>query len=277
MKHSAVLAACLLTLCLPGCNSLRTRMALKHGNELYNAEKYEEAVGEYQKILAIEPNNWDANYLTAASYMALYHPGSQHPKDVEYSEKAIAAFKRCLEIGPPPDKVEQVRNFYLGLLTSANKQADAAKFMEELLAKDPQNASLTTQLANLYAKQGDFPNALKYFERRAQLEPSNKEAWYTIGVVCWDRSYNGGMFISAEERAQVIDQGMNALNKALAIDADYFDALSYVNLLYREKSKLMVMLGKYQEAQEAYATADEYMKKALEARKKQQAAPAKAG
>jgi tetratricopeptide (TPR) repeat protein len=67
-----------------------------------------------------------------------------------------------------------------------------------------------------------------------------------------------------------------ALDKALAIDPDYFEALSYINLLYREKSQALSAVGKNQEAGEAYAKADEYQKKAIEIRKAQMANKPKA-
>src|SRR5262245_15924012 len=54
------------------------RMHMKRGNELYTAQKYEEAIVEYDKITAVNPKHWKANYLTAVSYMALYHPNSEH-------------------------------------------------------------------------------------------------------------------------------------------------------------------------------------------------------
>src|SRR5262245_3478364 len=85
-----------------GCNAFRERVFLKKGNELYSAQKYEEAIKQYAEILKINPKSFQANYLTAVSYLALYHPGSEHPKDKEYAEKGLAAFERALEL-PAPD------------------------------------------------------------------------------------------------------------------------------------------------------------------------------
>ena len=100
-------------------------------------------------------------------------------------------------------------------------------------------------------KKGDFTKALDYFEKRANMDPSNKEAWYTLGVNCWARSYHGGLAVSQEEREQVVDKGIQALEKALAIDPNYFDALSYINLIYREKAKALATVGKNAEAGQA--------------------------
>lgn len=278
-RRGMLLSALGLVLLLgAGCDWLRVRVALRNGNQLFNNRKYEEAIAEYAKILAVDPDHWEANYHTAASYLSLYHPGSTHPKDTEYSEKAIAAFKHCLEIGPPDtESLEKVRNYYLGLLSSTNKNAEAAQFMEGMLAEDPDNGNLVTSLARLYASQGDFPNALKYFEKRTELEPENKEAWYTVGVVCWERSYKGGLVVSPEERGQVIDRGLAALDQALKLDPSYFDALSYTNLLWREKSQWLAQAGRYDEAQQAFQNAEQFKAKAIEVRDRQRPAQTGAG
>jgi tetratricopeptide (TPR) repeat protein len=251
----------------PGCDAVRGRIALKNGNELYKQQKYEGAAAEYAKILAIDPDDWDANYLTAISYLAMYHPGSTHPKDQEASKKAVAAFEKCLTLSPPSTEVaEKVEGFYLSLLLSTGDNEKAQGFLAAKLEKDPGNANLMAQLAQLHAKAGDFPGALKYFEMRAQAEPQNKEAWYTVGVVCWERSYRGGTVVSQEERAAVIEKGTAALEKALALDSRYFEALSYINLIYREKAKMLENIGDLEGANVAFQTAERYMKQALEVR-----------
>ena len=62
-----------------------------------------------------------------------------------------------------------------------------------------------------------------------------------------------------------MDEGLDALNKALQIKPDYFEALSYVNLLYREKAKIEADPVKKQEYVD---TANKYLQQALELRKK---------
>ena len=255
-----------------GCDWFTVRVALRNGNQAFNERNFEEAIEQYAKILKVHPDHWDANYYTAAAYMSLYHPGSTHPKDVEYAEKALAAFKHCLDIGPPDaEQAAKVQEYYLGMLSSTERHQEAAQFMEALVAEDPQNLNLIGSLAQMYARQGDFPNALKYFERRTEIEPGNKEAWYTVGVVCWERSYKGGPTVSSEERGMVIDKGLAALDRALAIDAEYFDALAYANLMYREKSQWLAQLGRYDEAQQAFQMAEQFKTRATEVRDKGQA------
>ena len=69
--------------------------------ELYNAQKYEEAIAQYDQVIKLDAKHWEANYRRATAYLALYHPGSEHPKDKEYAEKGLAAFEQTLACTPP--------------------------------------------------------------------------------------------------------------------------------------------------------------------------------
>jgi tetratricopeptide (TPR) repeat protein len=267
-----VLVAGLAATMIVGCTGFKERVFHKKGNELYTAQKYEEAILQYQQILKLDPDNWDANYLIACCYLAMYHPGSEHPKDKEYAEKGLAAFEKTLTLqAPDPDTREKVEKYYLSFLDSTGDKDKAIAYLEKQLGSRPNDLALITQIASLYLKKGDFAKALDYFDKRANMDANNKEAWYTLGVNCWARSYHGGVTISQEERLEVVDRGIKALDKALTIDPNYFEALSYINLIYREKAKALSAAGKSDEAQQAIAKAEEYTKRAVEVRKAQTA------
>jgi tetratricopeptide (TPR) repeat protein len=276
----AVLVLGVLLVSAPGCQGLRERMAMKKAHELYKAQKYDEAIKKYKEILAMDPGSYIATYQVAMSNLAMYHPGSSHAKDKEYATQAIEYLEKLMAMPAPDEETkERVVKYYLSLLASAEMSDKAIAFMEKELAKDPRNVETVLQLANLYAKKGDFPNAWKYFTKRAELDPKNKEAWYTVGVVAWERSYKGKEMVSDGEReTTLIPQGLAAFDKAIAIDADYFDALVYANLLYREKAALLGRQNRLEEAQQAMETANSFKDRAQAARKKQmEAEKAKAG
>jgi tetratricopeptide (TPR) repeat protein len=191
----------------------------------------------------------------------------------------LASFEKTLDLtAPSPDVREKTEKYYLSFLDSAGEKAKAIAYLEKQLVARPGDLALINQIATMYQKNNDFTKALDYFEKRANMDSTNKEAWYTLGVNCWARSYHGSKegTVSQPEREAVVDKGIAALDKALAIDPNYFEALSYINLLYREKSQVLSAVGKNAEAGAAYAKADEYQKRAIDIKKAQTAKP-KAG
>jgi tetratricopeptide (TPR) repeat protein len=256
-----------------GCDALRIRANLTKGNRAYKAQKYDDAIGFYKKILEVDPDHFLGNYLTAMSNLAMYHPGSTHEKDKAYAQNAIAALEKTMKL-PPPDAEtpEKLERYYLSLLTAAGQDAKAVQYLEGEVAKNPKNIPALSQLAQYYAKEASgFPKALATFERIAGYEPAKKEHWYTLGVVAWERSYKGGTMVSDEEREELIKKGFAWLDKSLAIDPDYFEAISYVNLLHREQAKVYANRQDLESAQVEFQKAELLVRRALDARKKKMA------
>jgi tetratricopeptide (TPR) repeat protein len=95
-------------------------------------------------------------------------------------------------------------------------------------------------LANFYNQQGDFDKTIAAFQKRADLEPNNPEAWHTIAVYYFDKLHRDTAFVKQEREkalAYVLD-GIEAENKALSLNAEYFEALSYKNILLRQQALL---------------------------------------
>ena len=274
---STALAArmALVALVLTGvsCSRLTVRREMHEANGLYKAQKYEDAITHYKKVVQLDPSYREAWLNMGYAYRALFHPGSTHPKDLGYATEGIAAFRKYLDLDP---ESEQARQYFLEFCTSAEKHDDAIQFFEAELQKKPDSPQMMKSLAGLYAKKGEAEKALEVWRKWTALEPRNAEAWYTIGVVSWERSYKN-QTISNEERRQVIQDGVDALGKALDIRPDYFDALSYMNLIYREKAKLEMTEGNSAAAGQDFETADSYLKKALAVRNAQVKSQAKAG
>src|SRR5262245_26519382 len=79
---------------------LKANYAAKQGNELYKAQDFLTAIEWYRYATYLNPDLDLAYYHSALAYLALYKPGSKHPKDVRYSQAAIANLKRYLALHP---------------------------------------------------------------------------------------------------------------------------------------------------------------------------------
>ena len=251
----------------PAAGATREEFLFGEARDLFDAQKYTEAIERLEELLDRDPANWAANRMAAMCYLAIYHPGSSAPKDVEYARRGIAAFERTLELSAPSlEDQEKIEKYYLSFLEAAGEGDKAIAYLERQLAARPSDLALMSQIAAVYERKGEFSSALEYYERLAATDADTKERWYTLGVSCWGRSYHAGAELSQDERETIVAKGIAAMDKALAIDPDYFDALAYINLLYREKAKVLTANGRFSEAEVAFATADDYQKRAIEIR-----------
>ncbi len=262
-RQSAVTAAVLLfaVFASAGCNKIKSKQEIKRGNEFLKAAQYEAALSAYQEALRLDPNETKLHKHIGIAYMGMYQPGSKHPKDLEFAGKAIDNLKEYVAAYPDdPKGLEYLVSMYL----NTERFDDAIAFYQnELLRRNPKDSKAMQSLAMLYFKKGDFDNGVKWLKERLTVEGNNPEVYYLIGVQAWDRSYNFPD-IDPELRAKIVEDGLAALNKAVEMKPDYFEAISYINLLYREKAKMETDPAKKQEYTD---TANKYLQQALEMRK----------
>jgi tetratricopeptide (TPR) repeat protein len=198
---------------LSGCGfitKLRARDALNKGVKAFVDQKYEEATIMFEESIRLDPTFIIAKSYLASTYAAQFVPGSPDPKSKENGEKAIATFKSIVDT-------------------------------------EPNNTTAMISIASLYYQLQDFPKSKEWCAKIQAIDPNNAEALYRVAVMDYETSVkNTGLqgenveFLNAEEREQTlkdIDEGLSYVDKALKIRPDYFDAMDYQNLLWREKAK----------------------------------------
>jgi TonB family protein len=178
---------------------------------------------------------------------------------------------------------------------------------QEVLRLDPNNKTALASLASLSYQQAhgmtDFAQRLPkldesaaWYQRLLVVDPANREAYYSLGVIDWMKWYSawlqtragmgmkpsdpGPMPITAvrhqleEQYSGVIADGIAQLQRALEIDPQYDDAMAYLNLFIRERADLRDTPEEYRRD---VALADDWVQKALETKKmKTPATPAQA-
>jgi tetratricopeptide (TPR) repeat protein len=120
-------------------------------------------------------------------------------------------------------------------------------------------------LAHYYNRQGEFDKTMAAFLKRAELEPNNPEAWHTMGTYYYEKVYRDTS-ISRDQAAQYLLAGIQAEDKALGINPDYFEAVTFKSLLLalqanRERNPA--------EQKRLLAEASELRERALELQNKQ--------
>jgi tetratricopeptide (TPR) repeat protein len=260
-RAAATVFLLLAATALAGCNKIKSKQEIKKGNEFLKAAQYQSALASYEEALRLDPAENKLHKHIGIAYMGMYQPGSKHPKDLEFAQKAIDHLKKYVQAYPEDQKAFE---YLVSMYLNTERYDDAIDFYQNhLLKKDPKDSKAMQSLAMLYFKKGDFENGVKWLKQRLTVEGNNPEVYYLIGVQAWDRSYNFPD-LDPELRARIIEEGLEALNKALQMKPEYFEAVSYINLLYREKAKMEPDPVK---KQEYIDTANKYLQQALDMRK----------
>jgi Tfp pilus assembly protein PilF len=156
----------------------------------------------------------------------------------------------------------------------------------KVLDQDPKNTVAMASVASLYLYQKKWDDAQQWYEKLVAVDPKNADAYYSLGFIAWSKWYpaygmarlelnmkqdDPGPFkdkkVKEALKAQwlpTINAGLAALDKTLQINPEYEDAMSYENLLIRERADL---LDSKEEYDAAIKTANDWVQKALETKK----------
>jgi Tfp pilus assembly protein PilF len=248
-----------LSLFATGCEKLKARDNLNKGVQAFKTAKYTQAVDHFKEAVRLDPEFPTARLYLATAYMSQYIPGADSPENQQNAQAAEQEFLKVLETDP---------NNTVAISSLASLHYNQAA------GNDPQK------------KAQQFEEARKWYTKLAQVEPSNKEAYYSLGVITWGKWYpelmsaraklsmkpeDPGPIKDAKVRQAlkdkwlpVVQEGIQNLEKALQIDPEYDDAMAYMNLLIRERADLA-------DSPDAYKTdiqtADNWVQKALETKK----------
>jgi len=218
----------ILALASASCAKLQARDNLNKGVRAFRDTHYENAVSYFKKAVELDPDLTTAEIYLGTAYAQQFVPNGRGEDNDKNAKLAIQTF-------------------------------------EDVLKHDPANVNAVAGLASIYQNTQDLPKAHEYYMKYAQLDSTNPVPYYAIGSLDWIIVYDKNNPPPAEEQGKLIDEGLANLDKALALNQDYEDAMTYKNLLYREKSRLA---ANEEDKKKLIAQADEWFNKALETRKR---------
>jgi tetratricopeptide (TPR) repeat protein len=198
---------------LSGCgfiSKLRARDYLNKGVKAFVELKYEEAGKLFEESIRLDPEFVVARMYLATTYTSQFVPGSPDPKSKEMAQKGIATFK-------------------------------------EIVDTEPTNVNCMLSIASIYYQLQEYDESKTWCNKIQSVDPNNAESLYRIAVMDYDDSLRKtGLqgesveFLTAEDKEHTlknIQEGLDTIEKALKIRPDYYDAMEYQNLLWREKAK----------------------------------------
>ena len=101
----------------------------------------------------------------------------------------------------------------------------------------PRNKQVVMSLAQFYNRQGQFDKTIQTLEIAEALEPTDPAGAQIVATYYWDKAYKDHRLLPAEQ-LQYVMNGIAATDRALALNPDYSDALTYKNLLIRMRANL---------------------------------------
>jgi tetratricopeptide (TPR) repeat protein len=233
-------------------SALQTKM--KQGVDAYNNGDFKTAIDHFTSAAALEPSNPNPKLFLANALM-----------------------RDCYTQEGPTDT---------RLLSAARQQ------YQEVLARDANNKQAVAGMTALAIDAKQFREAHELAQKLTTIDPNDKTAWYTIGVLDWTIVYPeylrakqaaGGKqeeyrIPDASARDTVrnqylpqVEEGIRALTKALSLDPEYNQAMAYLNLLFR------IEAGIWEDpalAQALIVKADTWVSKAIETKRKRASEPA---
>ena len=256
-KLTIVLAAVALALAATGCNKLKSRSQVNEGVAAFKGGQYPQAVECFKRAVDLDPTFIAARVYLATAYYQQYIPGAVSPENTQMADAAYEQFQKVLE-------------------------------------QDPKNQLAIVSIASLFLNQQKWDDAKQWFEKAIAVAPNNKDAYYSLGFIAWSRWFPAfgqalaslGMRqedpgpikdkkVKAELREKwdpVIEDGLKDLDKALEIDPEFDDAMSYENLLIRERAYLADTKEEYDQQ---VKIADNWLDKAMTTKKQKEERKAK--
>jgi tetratricopeptide (TPR) repeat protein len=244
-----VLAVAALAFLATGCQKLKARDQLNKGVQAFKNAQYATAVDHFKTAVELDPTFPTARLYLATAYVNQYIPGAESPENVQMAKAAYDEFSKVLE-------------------------------------QEPNNSVAIASIASLYLNQKKWEEAKQWYQKLIAVEPNNKEAYYSMGFIAWSKWYpiygsaRARLGMKPEDPGPIkdkkvkeelktkyqpeVDEGLANLQKALALDPEYDDAMAYVNLLTRERADLVDTPEEYKKQIDI---ADNWIQKALAAKK----------
>jgi len=247
-----------------------------------NSMHLQKAIEHFEKSL--EVNKGDTPNLQQVRINALGAlTGIYSEPPMENYEKALAYAEQLVKDNP-----EDTKNMYaMANLYEKFGRVDEAEGMYLRIVRDnPDDPKACGALAAFFnkplwdeegnvwteeskgARRSRFDDAIQTLEHCAEIEPNDPSGYYKVATFFWDKAYRDPLLDDKAKNAYA-DKGIDAVDKALEIKPDYWEAIISKGLLFRVKAQVAPSRA----ARKQYLEQAQLLQKqALDLRSEQQAA-----
>jgi tetratricopeptide (TPR) repeat protein len=205
-------------------------------NDPENRQRLDTAIAEYKMTLEVatgdDPNDKTLtnNALSALAGIYADVPFRDYETAISYADQLVKQ---------NPDDIKNL--FAMANLYEKFGHIDLAEqTYSRAWELNPSDVKACGALAAFYNKplweaHSRFDDAIGVLERCAALAPDDPTGFYKVATFYWDKAYRDPTLDDKQKNAYA-DKGLAAVEKALALKADYIDAIVYKGLLLRVKA-----------------------------------------
>lgn len=285
-------------------SALRAQKAYKDANELYKGSDWRDAAAKYEYVLQQDPSRTEVYFFLANSYDNAYKPArAGEPENDALIHKAIENYKKAAELDQNPEMKKLAMQYLVAAYgpdklndpTSAEPivqemvrmspndpgnyfalakiYEDAGRYEEAeqalLKARDaaPNDVTVYVQMSGFYNRQGDFEKTMEALHKAADIKPDDPQGHQLVATYYWEKAQKDYTLSNAQKKDYIM-KGIEAADRALALNPEYIEALTYKNILLRMQGNLETDMAK---RTALYKEADELRNKAMELSKRKTA------
>ncbi len=236
------------------------------------AEHYEAVVAN-ESALQTTPTLNTAYFFLANSYDNLYKPGKEgDPTNDAFLQKAIENYAKSAEKNQDPkwkkssleylaaaytDKMQdpskaepvyqQIIQMEPGepanymalakLYEDAGRYEEAEAQYQKAREVKPNDPGVYVALAAFYNRQGEFEKTIDALQKAADMNPNNPEGYHLIATYYWDKANKDFRLSDAQKRDYIL-KGLSMEDKALSLNPNYMEAMTYKNILLRLQARV---------------------------------------
>jgi tetratricopeptide (TPR) repeat protein len=251
-------------------------------HEAYKGSRWLEATQKYEAAVNGDPTLRGAHFFLANSYDNLYKPSrAGEPENDAYMQKAIEWYKVAAEKEPDPVYRQRAMQYLVAAYgpDKLNNPSEAEPIVKRMIEIDPSDYLNYIELSKIYEnagrydeaeaalvkarevkpkqpevyaalsayynRQGDFEKTVEALNTAADLQPENPQGYQLVAVFYWEKAYKDKRLSPAQQK-DYIAKGIENTDKALKLNGDYIDALTYKNILLRMQANLETDVKKRQ-------------------------------
>jgi tetratricopeptide (TPR) repeat protein len=268
--------------------SLTAQKAYKDANAMYGGSDWKGAAAKYEEALKSDPDKVEIFFYLGNSYDNQFKASRLgEPENDAYIQKAIDNYAKAAERDPKPEmkklalqylvaaygpeklndpgKAEPIvqkmiqidpsapENYYAlsRIYQDSGRFEDAEQALLKAREAKPNDPIVYTTMAGFYNAQGEFNKTMEALNKAAELDPKNPQGYQLLATYYWEKVQKDHRLSTAQKK-DYLAKGVDAVDKALALNPDYSEALAFKNLLLRlqgnEETDLVKRAAYYKEA-----------------------------